>query len=198
MTVDETSDCLSAELNWNKIDGVTEYEICRELSCGTSYVSVGTVNGETTSFVDTTVSEAGTYDYIVRFYRNMNGEKVLCGESQSASVLIERVANQTETVTIKNGKTTNLSINSGNLSDGSTVSWSTSSDCVTLTPSEDGTSCEVKAVSEGNATVTVTITHKDGSTVSDTFDVEAKRKGVLATIFDIILSPFRLIIGLFK
>lgn len=198
MTVGETSDCLSVELNWNKIDGVTEYEICRKLSCGTSYVSVGTVNGETTSFVDTTVSEAGTYDYIVRFYRNMNGEKVLCGESQSASVLIERVANQTETVTIKNGQTTNLSINSGNLSDGSTVSWSTSSDCVTLTPSEDGTSCGVKAVSEGNATVTVTITHKDGSTVSDTFDVEAKRKGVLATIFDIILSPFRLIISLFK
>ena len=198
VTYADAANGFSIELAWNKIDGISTYEVYRKLDEAKLYVYIGKTDSGNTSFVDNTVSEAGRYDYIIKFYQDIGGEKVLCGESQSASVLVERVAQQTETVEIKKGKTATISINSGNLSDGSTVSWSTSSDCITLTPSEDGTSCEVKANSKGSATVTVTITHADGSTVSDTFEIEAKSKGVFATIFDIILAPFRAIINLFK
>ena len=198
VTYADAANGFSIELAWDKIDGISTYEVYRKLDEAKLYVYIGKTDSGNTSFVDNTVSEAGRYDYIIKFYQDIGGEKVLCGESQSASVLVERVAQQTETVEIKKGKTATISINSGNLSDGSTVSWSTSSDCITLTPSEDGTSCEVKANSKGSATVTVTITHADGSTVSDTFEIEAKSKGVFATIFDIILAPFRAIINLFK
>ena len=198
VTYADAANGFSIELAWDKIDGVSTYEVYRKLDEAKLYVYIGKTDSGNTSFVDNTVSEAGRYDYIIKFYQDIGGEKVLCGESQSASVLVERVAQQTETVEIKKGKTATISINSGNLSDGSTVSWSTSSDCIILTPSEDGTSCEVKANSKGSATVTVTITHADGSTVSDTFEIEAKSKGVFATIFDIILAPFRAIINLFK
>ena len=198
VTYADAANGFSIELAWDKIDGVSTYEVYRKLDEAKLYVYIGKTDSGNTSFVDNTVSEAGRYDYIIKFYQDIGGEKVLCGESQSASVLVERVAQQTETVEIKKGKTATISINSGNLSDGSTVSWSTSSDCITLTPSEDGTSCEVKANSKGSATVTVTITHADGSTVSDTFEIEAKSKGIFATIFDIILAPFRAIINLFK
>ena len=198
VTYTDAANGFSIELAWDKIDGISTYEVYRKLDEAKLYVYIGKTDSGNTSFVDNTVSEAGRYDYIIKFYQDIGGEKVLCGESQSASVLVERVAQQTETVEIKKGKTATISINSGNLSDGSTVSWSTSSDCITLTPSEDGTSCEVKANSKGSATVTVTITHADGSTVSDTFEIEAKSKGVFATIFDIILAPFRAIINLFK
>lgn len=198
VTYADAANGFSIELAWDKIDGISTYEVYRKLDEAKLYVYIGKTDSSNTSFVDNTVSEAGRYDYIIKFYQDIGGEKVLCGESQSASVLVERVAQQTETVEIKKGKTATISINSGNLSDGSTVSWSTSSDCITLTPSEDGTSCEVKANSKGSATVTVTITHADGSTVSDTFEIEAKSKGVFATIFDIILAPFRAIINLFK
>ena len=198
VTYADVANGFSIELAWDKIDGISTYEVYRKLDEAKLYVYIGKTDSGNTSFVDNTVSEAGRYDYIIKFYQDIGGEKVLCGESQSASVLVERVAQQTETVEIKKGKTATISINSGNLSDGSTVSWSTSSDCITLTPSEDGTSCEVKANSKGSATVTVTITHADGSTVSDTFEIEAKSKGVFATIFDIILAPFRAIINLFK
>ncbi len=198
VTYADAANGFSIELAWDKIDGISTYEVYRKLDEAKLYVYIGKTDSGNTSFVDNTVSEAGRYDYIIKFYQDIGGEKVLCGESQSASVLVERVAQQTETVEIKKGKTATISINSGNLSDGSTVSWSTSSDCITLTPSEDGTSCEVKANSKGSATVTVTITHADGSTVSDTFEIEAKSKGIFATIFDIILAPFRAIINLFK
>ncbi len=198
VTYADAANGFSIELAWDKIDGISTYEVYRKLDEAKLYVYIGKTDSGNTSFVDNTVSEAGRYDYIIKFYQDIGGEKVLCGESQSASVLVERVAQQTETVEIKKGKTTTISINSGNLSDGSTVSWSTSSDCITLTPSEDGKSCEVKANSKGSATVTVTITHADGSTVSDTFEIEAKSKGVFATIFDVILAPFRAIINLFK
>lgn len=198
VTYADAANGFSIELAWDKIDGISTYEVYRKLDEAKLYVYIGKTDSGNTSFVDNTVSEAGRYDYIIKFYQDIGGEKVLCGESQSASVLVERVAQQTETVEIKKGKTATISINSDNLSDGSTVSWSTSSDCITLTPSEDGTSCEVKANSKGNATVTVTITHADGSTVSDSFEIEAKSKGVFATIFDIILAPFRAIINLFK
>ena len=198
VTYADAANGFSIELAWDKIDGISTYEVYRKLDEAKLYVYIGKTDSGNTSFVDNTVSEAGRYDYIIKFYQDIGGEKVLCGESQSASVLVERVAQQTETVEIKKGKTATISINSGNLSDGSTVSWSASSDCITLTPSEDGTSCEVKANSKGSATVTVTITHADGSTVSDTFEIEAKSKGVFATIFDIILAPFRAIINLFK
>ena len=198
VTYADVANGFSIELAWDKIDGISTYEVYRKLDEAKLYVYIGKTDSGNTSFVDNTVSEAGRYDYIIKFYQDIGGEKVLCGESQSASVLVERVAQQTETVEIKKGKTATISINSGNLSDGSTVSWSTSSDCITLTPSEDGTSCEVKANSKGSATVTVTITHADGSTVSDTFEIEAKSKGVFATIFNIILAPFRAIINLFK
>lgn len=198
VTYADAANGFSIELAWDKIDGISTYEVYRKLDEAKLYVYIGKTDSGNTSFVDNTVSEAGRYDYIIKFYQDIGGEKVLCGESQSASVLVERVAQQTETVEIKKRKTATISINSGNLSDGSTVSWSTSSDCITLTPSEDGTSCEVKANSKGSATVTVTITHADGSTVSDTFEIEAKSKGVFATIFDIILAPFRAIINLFK
>lgn len=198
VTYADAANGFSIELAWDKIDGISTYEVYRKLDEAKLYVYIGKTDSGNTSFVDNTVSEAGRYDYIIKFYQDIGGEKVLCGESQSASVLVERVAQQTETVEIKKGKTATISINSGNLSDGSTVSWSTSSDCITLTPSEDGTSCEVKANSKGSAIVTVTITHADGSTVSDTFEIEAKSKGVFATIFDIILAPFRAIINLFK
>ena len=198
VTYADAANGFSIELAWDKIDGISTYEVYRKLDEAKLYVYIGKTDSGNTSFVDNTVSEAGRYDYIIKFYQDIGGEKVLCGESQSASVLVERVAQQTETVEIKKGKTATISINSGNLSDGSTVSWSTSSDCITLTPSEDGTSCEVKANSKGSATVTVTITHADGSSVSDTFEIEAKSKGVFATIFDIILAPFRAIINLFK
>lgn len=196
--VAETPEYLSVELSWTKLEGVTSYEICRKPDYGTTFVSIGTVDGETTDFLDTTISEGGNYEYVIRFYKTVDGKQVVCGESNSVCILVERIAQQTETVTIKKGKTATVSINSGNLPEGSTVSWSTSSDCVTLTPSEDGKSCEVKANSKGSATVTVTITHADGSTVSDTFEIEAKSKGILATIFGIILSPFTLIIKLIK
>ena len=198
VTYADAANGFSIELAWDKIDGISTYEVYRKLDEAKLYVYIGKTDSGNTSFVDNTVSEAGRYDYIIKFYQDIGGEKVLCGESQSASVLVERVAQQTETVEIKKGKTATISINFGNLSDGSTVSWSTSSDCITLTPSEDGTSCEVKANSKGSATVTVTITHADGSTVSDTFEIEAKSKGVFATIFDIILAPFRAITNLFK
>ncbi len=65
-----------AKITWNKLRGVTAYEIFRKAPGQKLYWKIATVNGNRTSFVNKGLKRKKTYYYLIRAYKNINGIKV--------------------------------------------------------------------------------------------------------------------------
>ena len=53
------------KLTWNKIEGAEQYEIYRKVSFGSLYNLIGTVSGDTLTYIDETTEECCEYSYYV-------------------------------------------------------------------------------------------------------------------------------------
>lgn len=95
---------------------------------------------------------------------------------------------------MKKGKTAEVTwlLKTANATDYECV-WSSSDESV-ATVDERGV---VTGVKKGEATVTLTVINRDGSTVPDSVNVTVKGS-FLDTLLSILLTPVKLIVGLFK
>lgn len=97
-------------------------------------------------------------------------------------------------IEVKKGKTAEVTwlLKTANATDYECV-WSSSDESV-ATVDERGV---VTGVKKGEATVTLTVINRDGSTVPDSVNVTVKGS-FLDTLLSILLTPVKLIVGLFK
>ena len=61
--LNQTQNCI--KLTWNKIEGAVQYEIYRKVSFGSLYNLIGTVSGDTLTYIDETTEECCEYSYYV-------------------------------------------------------------------------------------------------------------------------------------
>ncbi|PJI08172.1 MULTISPECIES: leucine-rich repeat protein [Clostridium] len=67
----------SAKINWNKVTGVSGYEVWRASSNASAYTYIATLTE--TSYTDTALTEGKTYYYRIRSYKIVDGIKVYSG-----------------------------------------------------------------------------------------------------------------------
>lgn len=125
----------------------------------------------------TTVDGGFTDSCRVRVYQPVQSIEITCGD-----------------IEVKKGKTAEVTwlLKTANATDYECV-WSSSDESV-ATVDERGV---VTGVKKGEATVTLTVINRDGSTVSDSVNITVKGS-FLDTLLSILLTPVKLIVGLFK
>ena len=138
-------------------------------SCGNSYTETVSAKGH----------NYGEWIVTVEPTINSSGEKVrhctACGNSQTQ--VINRLTNEDGIVVITPPSTTVISygdtlilyanINLYALPEGCTIVWSVIGSGVTLVPSEDGLSCNVTSVQNGDVTIIATVVDANGEAVTD-------------------------------
>ncbi len=128
--------------------------------------------------ITVTTADGGFTDSChVRVYQPVQSIEITCGD-----------------IEVKKGKTAEVTwlLKTANATDYECV-WSSSDESV-ATVDERGV---VTGVKKGEATVTLTVINRDGSTVSDSVNVTVKGS-FLDTLLSILLTPVKLIVGLFK
>ena len=128
--------------------------------------------------ITVTTADGGFTDSChVRVYQPVQSIEITCGD-----------------IEVKKGKTAEVTwlLKTANATDYECV-WSSSDESV-ATVDERGV---VTGVKKGEATVTLTVINRDGSTVSDSVNVTVKGS-FLDTLLSILLAPVNLIVSLFK
>ncbi|MBQ8763555.1 MAG: leucine-rich repeat domain-containing protein [Clostridia bacterium] len=75
---------------------------------------------------------------------------------------------------MKYGESIILHINENIVPENAKIEWTSSSNAVKLSPSDDGKSCRVESVENGNATVSVKITAENYASVSDSVELQSQ------------------------
>lgn len=138
-------------------------------SCGNSYTQ--TIPSKGHSYGEWIVVVEPTLDSTGKKVRHCTS----CGNEQTQ--VIDRVTNDDEIVIITPPSTTVINygdtlilyadVNIFVLPAGCTIVWTAIGNGVVLTPSEDGLSCKVTSVQNGNVTVIATVVDENGNAVTD-------------------------------